>query len=232
MNTSVPPLHPDPEDSQPIVGVSGLLEALLRRPRQLWQQLGHARSPGLMLGLLTLTLVATLLYGVVVGSFSGGTQWWAAPLKVTVGLLACGLLCLPSLYVFACLSGARVGLLDAVGLVVGLLALFSVLLMSFAPVAWIFSESTQSVAAMGALHLLFCLTAIAFGVRFLHQGLVHRGAPSSAALAVWSVLFVLVMLQMMTALRPLVGTADTLLPVEKRFFLQHWVKTLNPDSGN
>jgi hypothetical protein len=36
------------------------------------------------------------------------------------------------------------------------------------------------------------------------------------------VIFLLVMVQMTTALRPLIGTADTLLPTEKRFFLGHW----------
>jgi hypothetical protein len=32
---------------------------------------------------------------------------------------------------------------------------------------------------------------------------------------------------MMTTLRPLVGTAETLLPTETRFFMQHWGKTMS-----
>jgi hypothetical protein len=42
------------------------------------------------------------------------------------------------------------------------------------------------------------------------------------------ILFLLVMLQMTTALRPLVGTAPTLLPSasEKRFFIGHWLECL------
>jgi hypothetical protein len=31
---------------------------------------------------------------------------------------------------------------------------------------------------------------------------------------------------MTTALRPIVGTADTLLPEEKKFFASHWVECL------
>jgi hypothetical protein len=40
---------------------------------------------------------------------------------------------------------------------------------------------------------------------------------------VWSIIFVLVALQMTTALRPILGTSETLLPTEKKFFLRHWV---------
>jgi hypothetical protein len=48
------------------------------------------------------------------------------------------------------------------------------------------------------------------------------GLSSEAGLRVWVAIFVLVSLQMMTALRPLLGRADTFLPAEKRFFLSHW----------
>jgi len=31
---------------------------------------------------------------------------------------------------------------------------------------------------------------------------------------------------MITALRPIIGTADTFLPQEKKFFVSHWVNCL------
>ena len=96
----------------------------------------------------------------------------------------------------------------------------------FAPVAWLFSQSTQSVAWMGALHLLFWFIATIFGVRFLRAGFAHSQARSMAGLYVWIILFILVMLQMTTALRPIVGTASTTLPNEKKFFLAHWADCL------
>jgi len=39
-------------------------------------------------------------------------------------------------------------------------------------------------------------------------------------------IYLLVVLQMTTALRPLVGTADTFLPTEKKFFVKHWLDSL------
>jgi hypothetical protein len=100
--------------------------------------------------------------------------------------------------------------------------LMTVLLIGFAPVAWLFSQSTESVISMGALHLVFWAVATLFGLRFLLAGFAHSQARSSAGIATWTILFLLVMLQMTAALRPLVGTADTFFPREKKFFLSHW----------
>ena len=56
----------------------------------------------------------------------------------------------------------------------------------------------------------------------LADAFAQTNARSNAGLNTWIVIFMLVMLQMSTALRPLVGTADTFLPEEKKFFLTHW----------
>jgi len=34
------------------------------------------------------------------------------------------------------------------------------------------------------------------------------------------------MVQMTTALRPIIGKADTFLPVQKQFFLMHWAECM------
>ena len=44
-------------------------------------------------------------------------------------------------------------------------------------------------------------------------------------------LFVLVLLQMTAALRPILGTADAFLPTKKKFFVSHWTDSLK-SSGN
>jgi len=183
------------------------------------------RQPGagkLIASMLFIAIVCSLIYGVIVGSFSGGEQWWAAPVKIAAGLLISTLICLPSLYIFACLSGSQARLAEIFGLVVGLLMLMTILLIGFAPVAWLFSQSTNHLAWMGALHLIFWCIATLFGLRFLEAGFSHSRARSNAGLNTWIVIFVLVVLQMTTALRPIVGTADTLMPTEKKFFLSHW----------
>jgi hypothetical protein len=225
-----PPLpggpSPDPLDTAPVSGLGGTLEALLRRPRGV---LHHLHEPGglrLVLVMAFIALVGAAGYGLIVGTFSGGMQLWAAPLKIAVGLFICGLICLPSLYVFACLTGSTARFGDVVGMVAGLLALMTVLLISFGPVSWVFSQSTESAVTMGILHLVFWLIATFFGARFMHQGMARLGARSEGAFYFWICVFVVVALQMTTALRPIVGKADTLLPTEKKFFLQHWGESI------
>src|SRR5205823_7993352 len=142
--------------------------------------------------------------GFVVGTFSNGVQLWAAPLKISLGLLISALICLPSLYIFSCLSGSQARLIEVVGLVAGLLLLMTVLLIGFAPVAWVFSQSTGSVVAMGALHLAFWFIATYFGLRFLSAGFSAHEDRSGGGIKVWMIIFVLVMLQMTTAVRPLI----------------------------
>jgi hypothetical protein len=202
------------------------VEAILRQPRRVMYQLRQSGSGGFVAGMLFVSVLCSVVYGVVVGTFSGGVQLWAAPVKIAGGLLISALICLPSLYVFACLSGSQARLVEIFGLVTGLLTLMTILLIGFAPVAWLFSQSTESVAWMGALHLIFWGIATVFGLRFLDAGFSHTQARSNAGFNTWVVIFVLVVLQMTTALRPIVGTADTLLPEEKKFFVSHWVDCL------
>jgi hypothetical protein len=59
--------------------------------------------------------------------------------------------------------------------------------------------------------------------------MARLGARSEGAFYFWICLFVVVALQMTTALRPIIGKADTLLPTEKKFFLQHWGDSMRGD---
>lgn len=222
----------DPEEHAPIPGIVAAVEAILRQPRRVIFQLHQQRQGRLIAALLVIALVCSLVYGLVVGTFSGGQQYWAAPVKVAGGLLLSGLICLPSLYILSCLSGSRARLVEVFGLVAGLLALMTVLLIGFGPVAWVFSKSTNLVAVMGGLHLGFWLISTIFGLRFLHAGFSHMGAKTNSGFQVWVVIFLLVALQMTTALRPLLGTEDRFLPAanEKKFFIAHWLDCLNGES--
>jgi hypothetical protein len=157
---------------------------------------------------------------------------WAAPVKIATGLLISALICLPSLYIFSCLGGSQARLVEVFGLVAGLLALISVLLIGFAPVAWVFSQSTKSLAIMGGLHLAFWGVSAIFGLRFLFAAFTHFSANSNAGFTVWVGIFLLVALQMTTALRPIIGKANTFLPPasEKKFFVVHWMDCVNAES--
>jgi hypothetical protein len=222
------PLGENPAESVPVTNAFAALEALLRQPRRLLFQLRQPGAGGLILQMLLVAAVCALIYGFVAGTFSGGTQLWAAPVKIAGGLLVSAAICLPSLFIFTCLSGAQSRLAEVCGLLAGLLMLMTILLVGFAPVAWIFSQSTESLAWMGVLHLAFWFVATLFGVRFLKTGFAHANARSQAGVNVWIIIFLLVALQMTTALRPIIGKSESFFPAEKKFFLVHWFDTVIP----
>src|ERR1039458_2388142 len=220
------PLGDDPAERAAIPNVIVAIEAILRQPRRVMFQLRQPGAGRLITAMLFVSVVCALIYGVVAGTFSGGTQLWAAPVKVAVGLMISALICLPSLYIFTCLGGSQARLIEVGGLLAGLLMLMTILLIGFAPVAWIFSQSTESLAWMGTLHLIFWFIATIFGLRFLETGFSHSNARSHAGFHTWVIIFLLVALQMTTALRPILGKADTFLPKQKQFFGTHWADYL------
>jgi hypothetical protein len=227
-----------PEDRVPITSPITAIEAILRQPRRVMYQLRQPGAGALMFYLMMIAIACALIYGVVVGTFSLKEQLWIAPVKVAGGMLVSALICLPSLYIFACLSGSQARLAEIFGLVMGMLMLTTILLIGFAPVAWLFSQSTESVNWMGTLHLIFWFIAAIFGLRFLNAAFSHSQARSNAGFNTWVVIFMLVVVQMTTALRPIVGTSETFFPREKKFFLTYWgdclkdgIEKSSPDSA-
>lgn len=202
-----------------------IFEAVLKRPGQILHALagGSHRVAG---GLGLLLVAGLVLFGFLLGTFSGSTQLWAAPLKVVLGVAASGLICLPSFYIFLCLGGGSIRLKDACALLATGLTLASLLLMALAPVVWLFAQATASTGFMGVLALGFWLVAVGFGLRLILRGARLSGASGTRLLAVWTVIFLAVTLQMSTSLRPILGTSDRLLPGERRFFLEHWARSL------
>ena len=215
-------LGDDPAERVPITNVIGVIDAILRHPRRVMFQLRQPDAGKLVMLMLLVTIFCSLIYGVVVGTFTGGEQLWIAPAKVGMGLMISALICLPSLYIFTCLSGSEARLVEITGLLAGLLMLMTILLIGFAPVAWIFSQSSESLAWMGSLHLAFWFVATGFGLRFLESGFSLSQARSHAGFFTWVIIFLLVALQMTTTLRPILGKSDSFLPQQKQFFLSHW----------
>ena len=219
---------PLPEGTSPIL----IVEALLKYPGRIIHELQNNWRAALTIWLLLLAVVGMATYGLVVGSFSGGPQMWIAPAKIAIGTLLSILICLPSLYIFACLGGIDARLRTVTGVLFAAVGLSAMLLIGFAPVAWIFSQSTDSVAFMAALHLALWAIGIVFGLRLIEaMGRLLIGSARSH-LRLWGFIFVLVCLQMITTLRPIIGTSEQFLPAEKKFFLAHWVETLAGSNEN
>src|ERR1035437_9226672 len=97
----------NPDEREPIAWMVGAIDAILRQPRRVMYQLRQPGAGRLILAMLFVAVACSLVYGLVVGSFSMHAQLWAAPLKIAGGLIVSALICLPSLYIFTCLSGSQ-----------------------------------------------------------------------------------------------------------------------------
>jgi hypothetical protein len=203
------------------------IETLLKSPGRVLYEWQEGRGGLVGRHLAMIATVAFLLFGLILGLFSGGTQLWAAPVKVFAGILISALIALPSLYVFSCLGGIDMTTRKAAGLLLLGLALLGMVLLGLCPVAWIFSQSTQAIGFMGFLVLLFWITSLSFGLLLIFRSARKFGTDRGGYLVLWAIIFVTVTLQMSTSLRPIIGPAEeTLLPQEKRFFLGHWVEVM------
>ncbi len=232
MNDPNLPLGPDAPDS--IAGDADLGEvfaALLRRPAAVTERFRAGGDVGIRLRLAGIALLGLTVYGLIVGSYSGGDQWWAAPLKTAaIGLLACAF-CAPSLFIFYCLGEgpARIG--AVLRSMLAMAAVCSILLLGFAPVLWIFSQSTESVAFAGLIHLGLLSVCLGFAVGQLGRALTVLGMKHGGYLVLWGAIFFLTVFQLTTALRPTLGTSPSLFTAEKKFFLEHWGETIVGNPG-
>ena len=207
-------------------------DTLLKKPGSLLHHLHHSASPKkVVINLLITTVVCLGAFGLMIGTFSGGDQLWAAPVKIILGLFASALICLPSLYIFACLSGYDITAKSVVGVLAAVLCLTSLLLLGFTPVVWVFSQSISSLPFMATMLLGFWIIAVGFGLSLLFRSARFLGAHNAGHLTIWALVFVTVALQMSTTLRPIIGRSDDFFPTEKRFFLDHWLRSASEEEG-
>ena len=229
------PVKRKPHELLPMEGGPGFgnaVASLLKSPGSILYELISGARPGrVALSLASITIVCLLAFGSITGTISNCPWWWPT-VKITGGLLFAALICLPSLYIFSALSGMALQLKAITGILLSTTGLTALLLAGFTPLVWVFGESTGSISFIGGILLAVWLFSLCFGINLLIKSSRALGMTDSLHLYIWCFMFLLVTLQVSCAVRPLLGEADTFLPQEKKFFLQHWAENLNKDTGN
>ena len=235
MENQVPELPKPPKPDDPFethfqamgdVRLFQIVDATLKRPAQMVHELIHGSGWKAPAGLLLILLFCLGAIGIIMGSFSGGAQYGMVPLKVVTGTVISALICMPSLYILLCLSGGEQSFPQISRMLLLGLTLSGILFIGFVPVAWIFSQSTESTVFMGILYLFVWGIGLFFGLRLMKTALEFLNKKSMGTLNLWIVIFTLVLLQMSTALRPIIGKHEPLQLSEKKFFMVHWSDVL------
>ncbi len=206
------------------VSLSNLLDALLKTPEKLVFELQNKKATDIVFLSACILIICMMVYGAVNGLFSGGTQVFFASMKFSFGLAISGFICLPSLYIFLALSGYDIKPKDSLGILTISLTVFSIILVGFSPVLWIFSQSTESLVFIGILNFIFALVSLKFCVGLLLKSVIQFSGENPHFIKVWVVVFLLVLTQMTTTLRPIIGTSDAVFTSEKKFFITHWAE--------
>jgi hypothetical protein len=212
-------------------GTGSTIAALLKSPGSILYELTRGTASGrVCANLMLITLLGLAVFGGITCTLTQG-PWWAPLVKITGGVLFAALICLPSLYIFAALSGMVLHLRAVTGLLFGTTALTALLLAGFTPLIWVLGASTGSIVFAGGLLLTVWLISLAFGISLLTKCGRALGMTHGLHLFLWCAMFLLVTLQVSCAVRPILGDAEDFLPKEKKFFLHHWGHMLNT-SGN
>ena len=152
------------------------------------------------------------LYGAVIGSSHNILQALSSAIKLPMLFLLTSTICLPTLYFFNMLFGAKQSLSQNLALILTPITVTAALMFSFAPITLFFMLTTSDYQFFKLLNVVFFTIAGITGMWFLVQGMRIVSTSDEPglrfrrwALWLWIVAFAFVGSQMAWTLRPFIG---------------------------
>lgn len=205
--------RPSSRLSAGLAGQLAVAEAILRARAHFFDEIRGRMGLGTKIQAMVVASVAFLaLYGAVIGSSLSPLQALSSAIKLPALFLITSLICLPTLYFFNALFGAKQSLSQTLALILIPITVSAVLLFSFAPITLFFLLTTNHYQFFKLLNVAFFAIAGVIGVWFLAQGMhaVSSGDDQGASLRRWTVwcwivVYAFVGSQMAWTLRPFFG---------------------------
>lgn len=149
-----------------------IIERILRDRDGMWRQITEERDLHRLTGqMLASSVISLACYGVVLGASSGWAQALSSMVKLPLLFLATLAICLPTLYLFNLVFGARLSLMQAVTLILITITVTSVLALAFAPISLFFLISAHSYSLYKLLNVAILVLTAVVGLRFLIVGM-------------------------------------------------------------
>ncbi len=149
-----------------------IIERILRDRDSIWRQIIEERDlRQLSVKMLVSSLVSLACYGAVLGASNGVLQALSSVVKLPLLFLATLAICLPTLYLFNLVFGARLSMMQAVTLIMVSITVTSVLTLAFAPISLFFLVTAQSYAFFKILNVCILVLTATVGLRFLTVGM-------------------------------------------------------------
>lgn len=156
------------------VNGSGLLviERILRDRQSIWQQIVAERDLHRLTGtMLASSAIALACYGAVLGAFHGVLMALTSALKLPLLFLVTLAVCLPTLYLFNLVFGARLSVRQSLALVMVAITVTSMLAVAFAPISLFFLITAPDYAFFKLLNVAILSLSALVGLRFLTGGM-------------------------------------------------------------
>ncbi|GAB2612902.1 hypothetical protein Aab01nite_68830 [Paractinoplanes abujensis] len=157
-----------------MANASGLLviERILRDRQGIWQQIVEDRElPKLTGQMLVSSVVALAVYGAVLGSFHSVLMALTSAGKLPLLFLATLTICLPTLYLFNLVFGARLSIRQSLSLVMVALTVTAMLALAFAPISLFFLITANDYSFFKLLNVVILALSALVGLRFLTGGM-------------------------------------------------------------
>jgi hypothetical protein len=160
-----------------VIGARGdggllIIERILRDRDSIWRQIAEERDLNRLTGqMLASSAIALACYGAVLGASHSFLQAVVSAVKLPLLFLLTLAICLPTLYLFNLVFGARLQVRQAVALVMVTITVTAVLTLAFAPISLFFLITANHYSFFKILNVAI-LTLTAFvGLNFLTRGM-------------------------------------------------------------
>jgi hypothetical protein len=161
-----------------------VIERILRDRDGIWRQINEEHDLRRLTGqMLVNSVVSLAIFGLVLGSSNGVWQALSSMVKLPLLFLATLAICLPTLYLFNLVFGARLSMAQAVTLIMVPVTVIAVLTLAFAPISLFFLITAQSYAFFKLLNVCILVLTALIGLRFLTAGMAALNAHHEATVA-------------------------------------------------
>lgn len=152
------------------------------------------------------------LYGMIIGSFSGGLQILVSGVKLPALYLLTLAICLPALFFFEVIAGSKRSFLQYLVLLLAAMGAIGVMLLGFAPITLFFRLSLSDYYFFQLLNVMILGIVSWMGVQIFYRGMVAINEEAGQALErrmvamrLWLGIYGFVGCQLGWTLRPFFG---------------------------
>ncbi|MEU7585702.1 hypothetical protein AB0A95_05305 [Micromonospora sp. NPDC049230] len=149
-----------------------VIERILRDREGVWQQIVAEGDLNRLTGrMLASSAIALACYGAVLGAFHSPLMALTSALKLPLLFLVTLAICLPTLYLFNLVFGARLSVRQSLALVMVAITVTSMLAVAFAPISLFFLITAPDYGFFKLLNVAILALSALVGLRFLTGGM-------------------------------------------------------------